>query len=110
MPKVFPTPFVIAGLLFLPSCSNSQQEAQCKSAKDNFETTARQITDLGRQIKLLKDTNEPSKIIGDLNTLKYSQFYIAKKEFLIVTNNPSCFTPEEVADAQLAYKQIEDAE
>ena len=35
MPRVFLTPFVIAGLLFLPSCSN----ADCK----NFETTLKKL-------------------------------------------------------------------
>ena len=110
MPKVLLTPLLIAALLLLPSCSNNQQEAQCKSAKDGYETNIRQSKDLGRQIKLLKDTNELSKIIGDLNTLQSSQFYIAKKALLIQTNNPLCFTPEQVAQAQLFYKMIEDAE
>ena len=110
MSKALLTPFVIAGLLLLPGCSDSQQEAQCKSAKDGYETNVRQSKDLGKQIRLLKDTNEISEIIGDLNTLQASQFYIAKKALLIQTNNPLCFTPEQIAQAQLFYKMIEDAE
>ena len=82
MPKVFLTPFLIAGLLLLPSCSSAEAKA-CEAARESRDTYLSQFEN-AKSLKL------------DL----YDAVIALKNSKKIVWNNQDCFTPDEVLEAQ----------
>ena len=94
MPKLFLTPFVIAGLLFLPSCSNAEAKA-CEAAEQ-----ARIEYELQSEVNFTAYQKE----IDD-NKRYVSPLFIKGVELLtnskrVIVNNPKCFTPQQVVEAQ----------
>lgn len=99
MPKLFLTPFVIAGLLFLPSCSSAEAKA-CEAAE---------ITRQGFQVEAAK-YQEDYLVKKELKSLEASQAYLSKviaqsKAAEIILNNPACYTAEEQIEAQLSIEE-----
>jgi len=94
MPRLFLTPFVIAGLLFLPSCSNAEAKA-CEAAEQ-----ARIEYELQSEVNFTAYQKE----IDD-NKRYESALFIRGVELLsnskrVIVNNPKCFTPQQVVEAQ----------
>lgn len=102
MPRQFLTPFVIAGLLFLPSCSSAEAKA-CETATKAYSELKAQSQELGKSIKVL----EQGSLIFEAREKRKKQMFIAKQTLLVKINNPSCFTPQEVSEAQLVFKELE---
>jgi len=94
MPKLFLTPFVIAGLLFLPSCSS----AEAKACKDAEQARAEFIEAANNYY-----TQYEKGIDGNLYSQAEEQYINAQR---VVINNPSCFTPTEVAEAQTNLSKL----
>lgn len=102
MPRLFLTPFVIAGLLFLPSCSSAEAKA-CEAATKAYSELSAQSQELGKSIKIL----EQGSLIFEAIEKRDKQMFIAKQLLLVKINNPICFTPKEVSAAQLLLKELE---
>ena len=97
MPRLFLTPLVIAGLLFLPSCSNAENDklAECEKLKQGIAIQRTELnmlmqSALGLDISQL---NVLQVIVTKTNALRKSMFPV------IVSNEP-CFTAPEVAEAK----------
>ena len=89
MPRVFLTPFVIAGLLLLPSCSSAQEPAdkpqvksECDEVKEKYE-----------------DFNELANKYPSYSS-EYKVLYLAKHYYLLENN--SCFSSVEIATTKAA--------
>jgi len=101
MPKLFLTPFVIAGLLFLPSCSSAEAKA-CKAAEQaraEYEIETKELYDK-KQAK-----SNASLFFEALELDKQARETYLKSQKVIV-NNPSCFTPKQVVEAQTYISKI----
>ena len=105
MPRLFLTPCVIVGLLLLASCSDSGAEKAivCQTAKtdsryyyDNYETNKELFR--AQIYKNLSETGyldnyQSEEFLNEMNESSYNSA-------LVIVNNPSCFLPSEVAEAQ----------
>ena len=111
MSKALLTPFVIAGLLLLASCSDSGVEKAivCQTAKDDsryysdgYETNKELYRD--QTYKNLVETGfienyQSKEFLKEMN----ENFYNSQ---LIIVNNQSCFLPSEVTEAQGHVKRL----
>ena len=102
MNRALLTPFVIAGLLLLPSCSSAEAKV-CEAATKAYSELQVKSQELGKSIKIL----EQGSLIFEAREKRKNQFFIAKQALLVKINNPSCFTPQEVSEAQLVFKEFE---
>lgn len=102
VPRIILVPLVIAGLLFLPSCSSAEAKA-CKAATKAYSELQFQSQEMGKSIKVL----EKGSLIFEAREKRQRQLFIAKQALLVKINNPSCFTPQEVSEAQLVFKDFE---
>jgi hypothetical protein len=93
MPRLFLTPFVIAGLLLLPSCSSAEAKA-CKAAKEAYISN-KEIGD--KNINRKTDSSD----LGKYKRIGRKAYFVANK---IIVNNQKCFTPEQVVKAQIAVE------
>ena len=95
MPRLFLTPFVIAGLLFLPSCSSAEAKAceAAEQARAEYEKETNVLWDK----KQAKD-NASLFIEGLALEEQVRKTYLKSQR--IIANNPSCFTPKQVVEAQ----------
>ena len=89
MPRLFITPFVIAGLLFLPSCSSDKEPKanpteQAKSECDEVKETYSGFSNV------LKQT--PKDAEGYRATFLIQQYFLLEKQ--------ECFTALEIAGAK----------
>jgi len=89
MPRAFLTPFVIAGLLFLPSCSSvkepkANQTEQAKSECDEVKETYTSFS------KVLKQSPKGTELYR--LTYLIQQYYLLEKQ--------ECFTAEQIATAK----------
>lgn len=101
MPRLFLTPFVIAGLLFLPSCSSAEAKA-CKAAIDTKFSLEQEIE---RDTKAIEgELKQQDKVLYEyvLSQLPINQ----KRLLLVIVNNPACFTPYDVANAQIDLEKM----
>ena len=57
MPKVFLAPFLFAGLLLLPSCSQNQQADNCKSAISGVQASELLIRAKSERVETLESSN-----------------------------------------------------
>ena len=98
MPRAFLTPFVLVGLLFLPSCSNAEAEA-CDDAKSISEVYYEKASEFRFEynvsIKIKNSLNQ--SIAGYYSRLADEQNLRARK---VILDNPNCFLPEEVTQAE----------
>ena len=95
MPRLFLTPFVIAGLLFLPSCSSAEAKA-CVSAEKAY-------AEFEAETKKAYKQREISIKASDWNSSKNYLALALKYELWtqkVIVNNPSCFTAAQVVIAQ----------
>jgi hypothetical protein len=103
MPKIFLTPLLIAGLSLLPSCSQNQQADNCKSALSGVQASELLIKAQSERVKTL----ESSDAIRKSTELYESIIEDSKIYYRIIINNPSCFSAERVAKAQIGLEEIE---
>ena len=99
MPRLFLTPLVIAGLLFLPGCSNAEAKA-CEAAEQaikDFELVA-----LKTEIKRGYDIEGVKTMQEAIEYRSLSMLVLRAKldARQVVVNSPTCFTPKEVVEAQ----------
>lgn len=95
MPRLFLTPFVIAGLLFLPSCSSDKepkanQTEQAKSECDEVRETYYNFS------KVLQQT--PKNTDGYRATFLIQQYYLLEKK--------ECFTAVQIASAKASIDLV----
>ena len=95
MPKLFLTPFVIAGLLFLPSCSSDtppsgNQTAQDKSECDDVKKTFNEFSDAL--------SKSPQNADGYRVIYLTQQYYLLEKQ--------ECFTAVQIASARAGIDLI----
>ena len=94
MPKVFLAPLLVAGLLLLPGCSSAEDKA-CEAAQkahNDFYNEAGEYN--GKAV--LKITPESER--KQLMQYGRNAYYRSQK---VILNNPSCFTPEQLVEAQI---------
>ena len=95
MPRLFLTPFVIAGLLFLPSCSSAEAKA-CVSAEKAYAEFEAETKKAYKQREIsIKASDWDSSKNYLARALKY-ELWTQK----VIVNNPSCFTAAQVVIAQ----------
>jgi len=93
MNRALLTPFVIAGLLLLPSCSSAEAKV-CEAAKEAYISN-KEIGD--KNINRKTDTSD----LGKYERIGKKAYFVANK---IIVNNQKCFTPEQVVKAQIAVE------
>ncbi len=97
MPRVFLTPFVIAGLLFLPSCSSAEAKV-CEAAKLSYDTYYKDA--LAYESKYHELYEEGDKI--DEEIIAFDMWHENyKSSQLIIVNYAECFTPKQVVEAEI---------
>jgi hypothetical protein len=108
MPKVFLAPLLIAGLLLLPSCSQNQQADNCKSALSGVQASELLIRAKSERVETLESSNlQSADTIRKSTELYESIIEDSKIYYRIIINNPSCFSAERVAKAQIGLEEIE---
>ena len=105
MPRAFLTPFVIAGLLFLPSCSSAEAERAraCEmaisSSRFHFAKYEAYFEDF--KTELAAELEKSGKGVSPkIESLIKNSTESREKSWRIKVNNQSCFTPDEVLEAQ----------
>ena len=101
MPRVFLTPFVIAGLLFLPSCSNAEAKAceAAEQARAEYEIETKELWDK-------KQAKSNASLFFEALALDEQAKETYLKSQRVIANNPSCFTPKQVVEAQTYISKI----
>ena len=102
MPRALLIPFVICGLLLIPSCSSSDANA-CDAAQQIVED------DSNKAQKLLLSSKDLDKNGYDLqaNEVRGEILRTTEKINRLIVKNQSCFTAEQVAEAQSYIASIE---
>ena len=104
MPRLFLTPFLMAGLLFLPSCSNSQEVKpmksereeflECEVAKDDKRFYDEAIEEYLKKQTIIAFDNYENTGSYDSPETKFmsEQIEVARNNIKqLIANNPSCF-------------------
>ena len=102
MPRALLIPFVICGLLLIPSCSSSDANA-CDAAQQIVED------DSNKAQKLLLSSKDLDKNGYGLqaNEVRGEILRTTEKINRLIVKNQSCFTAEQVAEAQSYIASIE---
>ena len=113
MPKVFLTPLLIAGLLLLTSCSNSQKVKpiksetekflECEYAQDNKQNAYAKYEQVLKEhtIIMFDNYNKTGSYDSPETKSASDQMEVALEVMnLIIVNNPSCFSPSVVTEAK----------
>jgi len=101
MSRLFLTPFVIAGLLFLPSCSSDNSGVQplkpIVEPKPNQTEQAKSECDKVKEIYdgYTKEFSEPTA------TRNIKRIIILTQKYYLLENK-ECFTAEQIAEAKAA--------
>lgn len=95
MSKALLTPFVIAGLLLLPSCSSAEAKA-CKAAKEQHIQYDLQYEDAKAKHALFSKAENYQRASAWLRQSNQSQY---NKQLLVISYQ-SCFTPKELVEAK----------
>jgi hypothetical protein len=101
MNRALLTPFVIAGLLLLPSCSSAEAKA-CKAAEQaraEYETETNELWDK-------KQAKSNASLFFEALALDEQAKETYLKSQRVIANNPSCFTPKQVVEAQTYISKI----
>ena len=100
MPKVFLTPYLIAALLLLPGCTSNEVKA-CNAAEQaviEYEVeSADKLTAYNNEI------NKNQRYDSSLSS-KAAEAYL--NSLRVIVNNPGCFTPKQVAEAQSFLSKV----
>jgi hypothetical protein len=86
MPKIFLTPFLIAGLLLLPSCSSSPEPADKPQVKSECDEVKKIYEDFSGVLQ------------KEQSTVTYRKLYLTRAYYLL--ENPQCFTSAQIAAAK----------
>ena len=102
MPRALLIPFVICGLLLIPSCSSSDANA-CEAAQQIVEDDSSKVQEL-----LLSSKNLDKNGYGlQANEVRGEILRTSEKINRLIVKNQSCFTAEQVAEAQSYIASIE---
>ena len=100
MSKVFLTPYLIAALVLLPGCTSNEVKA-CNAAEQaviEYELeSADKLTAYNNEI------NKNQRYDSSLSS-KAAEAYL--NSLRVIVNNPSCFTPKQVAEAQSFLSKV----
>lgn len=99
MPRLFLTPFVIAGLLFLPSCSNTEAKA-CEAAEISRDTYNQKAAFQQAEANALDNPNSTYDQSIKRWNLQKEMVENYKLSLRVILTYPNCFTPEQVVEAQ----------
>jgi hypothetical protein len=86
MPKVFLTPFLIAGLLLLSGCSSSPEQADEPQVKSECDEVKKIYEDFSGVLQKEQPTDT------------YRKIYLTRAYYLL--ENPKCFTSVQIAAAK----------
>ena len=102
MPRALLVPFVICGLLLTPSCSSTDAKA-CDAAQQIIEDDTNKVQ------KLLLSSKDLDKNGYGLqaNEVRGEILRTSEKINRLIIKNQSCFTAEQVAEAQGYIASIE---
>ena len=102
MPRALLIPFVICGLLLIPSCSSSDANA-CEAAQQIVEDDSSKVQEL-----LLSSKDLDKNGYGlQANEVRGEILRTSEKINRLIVKNQSCFTAEQVAEAQSYISSIE---
>ena len=102
MPRALLIPFVICGLLLIPSCSSSDANA-CEAAQQIVEDDSSKVQEL-----LLSSKDLDKSGYGlQANEVRGEILRTSEKINRLIVKNLSCFTAEQVAEAQSYIASIE---
>ena len=102
MPRALLIPFVICGLLLIPSCSSTDENA-CEAAQQVVEDDMSKVREL-----LLSAKDLDKKGYGlQANEVRGEIFRTSEKLNRVILTNQNCFTPQEVGQAQTYIASIE---
>ena len=102
MPRVLLIPFVICGLLLIPSCSSSDANA-CEAAQQIVEDDSSKVQEL-----LLSSKDLDKNGYGlQANEVRGEILRTSEKINRLIIKNQSCFTAQQVAEAQSYIASIE---
>jgi hypothetical protein len=122
MPKKFLAPLVVVALLYLPGCSNAEAKAcdAAKKAVSEYEMSYNPKFVMAERLESKKEVFTRERIwerieaerqgiklpennagLESSKLRKEAQNEYFKSQ-LVIVNNPSCFTPEQVVEAQIA--------
>jgi hypothetical protein len=101
MPRALLIPFVICGLLLIPSCSSSDANA-CEAAQQIVEDDSSKVQEL-----LLSSKDLDKNGYGlQANEVRGEILRTSEKLNREILKNQSCFTPEQVGQAQTYISNI----
>ena len=102
MPKVFLAPLLVVGLLLLPGCSSAEDKA-CEAAQKVVEE------DMDKAQELLLSAKDLDKNGYGLqaNEVRGEILRTSEKINRLIVKDQSCFTAEQVAEAQSYIASIE---
>jgi hypothetical protein len=96
MPRVFLTLLVISGLLFLPSCSNTEAKA-CEAAEIARATYNKKAADMQSEANAIRDDITKGFDVYMLDNKGKKNY---KLSLQVIITYKECFTPEQVVEAQ----------
>ena len=95
MPRALLIPFVICGLLLIPSCSSTDENA-CEAAQQVVEDDMSKVREL-----LLSAKDLDKKGYGlQANEVRGEIVRTSEKLNRVILKSQSCFTPQQVGQAQ----------
>ena len=102
MPRALLISFVVCGLLLIPSCSSSDANA-CEAAQQIVEDDSSKVQEL-----LLSSKDLDKNGYGlQANEVRGEILRTSEKINRLIIKNQSCFTAEQVAEAQSYIASIE---
>jgi hypothetical protein len=102
MPRALLIPFVICGLLLIPSCSSSDANS-CEAAQQIVEDDTNKVQEL-----LLSSKDLDKNGYGlQANEVRGEILRTSEKINRLIVKNQSCFIAEQVAEAQSYIASIE---
>ncbi len=99
MLRAYLTPFVIAGLLFLPSCSSAEAKA-CEAAEISRDTYDKKAGGLQDEAKALENRTSNLDLAFKKFNLEQEAIATYKLSLQVIVTYKECFTPEQVVEAQ----------
>jgi hypothetical protein len=95
MPRAFLTPFVIVGLLFLPSCSSAGEPKvnSSEQAKSECEEVKKTYDDFSQQLKKSQNGSDGYRLV-----FLIQQHYLLEKQ--------ECFTSLQIATAKASIDLV----
>jgi hypothetical protein len=102
MPRALLIPFVICGLFLIPSCSSTDAKA-CDAAQQIVEEDTNKVQEL-----LLSSKDLDKNGYGlQANEVRGEILRTSEKINRLIVKDQSCFTAEQVAEAQIYIASIE---